>query len=337
MQSIRHLSSSSVPSASIVLEKIAAQQQQLLVKWGFSTKSVTLSNGETMDYLERGTAACSSTLLMCHGLTQDKTLFAPFAAAMRVPRSVRIIIPDAIGHGSRIPSALKLGDDLKGWSNEERADDVLSFLDSINAPESLDIFGYSMGGGVALNLLAKNSGLVNKACLLSPAGGLTEEAIDETNSGLIRYAYRSIPEAEGMLEAVGFHPAQVKSRAPLLLASRIATGTAQNDYWARMWSGLANGLSLSGVGMTISEAMLDSTLSLSQEAFEKTSTQVAVIQGSKDRIIHQDVPKRILEGLTSDRCSVHYLDAFGHSGNPDDENGYIAQPAGPIAAKFFQY
>ena len=139
-----------------------------------------------------------------------------------------------------------------------------------------------------------------------------------------------------------------------------------------MWSGLANGLSLSGVGMTISEvrmdkklylvvqhctahttptlslphtngappapqAMLDSTLSLSQEAFEKTSTQVAVIQGSKDRIIHQDVPKRILEGLTSDRCSVHYLDAFGHSGNPDDENGYIAQPAGPIAAKFFQY
>jgi pimeloyl-ACP methyl ester carboxylesterase len=66
---------------------------------------------------------------------------------MRVPRSVRIIIPDAIGHGSRIPSALKLGDDLKGWSNEERADDVLSFLDSINAPESLDIFGYSMGGG----------------------------------------------------------------------------------------------------------------------------------------------------------------------------------------------
>jgi esterase/lipase len=83
--------------------------------------------------------------------------------------------------------------------------------------------------------------------------------------------------------------------------------------------------------------MLDSTFSLSEEALEKTSTTVAVIQGSKDRIIHQDVPKRILEGLTSDRCSVHYLDQFGHSGNPDDENGYIATPAGPIAAEFFEY
>jgi len=298
--------------------------------------SVTLPTEETIEYLERGEG--TRTLLMCHGLTQDKTLFAPFAAAMRLPKSIRIVIPDAIGHGSRIPHALELGDDFKGWSNEERADDVLSFLHSIDAPDQIDVFGYSMGGGVALNLLAKNDGLVNKACLLSPAGGLTEEAIEETNKGLIRYAYRSIPEAEAMLEAVGFHPAQVKGRAPLLLASRFASGTAQNDYWPKMWSGLANGLSMSGVGMTISDSMLDSTLSLAQEAKENENTpSVMVIQGSKDRIIHPDVPQKIFDGLSLHHCSVKYLENFGHSGNPDDENGYIATPAGPIAANFFGY
>jgi pimeloyl-ACP methyl ester carboxylesterase len=323
------------------LDHIKAKQDKLLKLWGFSQKSILHPvTNEHISYLEKpastsSTGKPSRTLLMLHGMTQDSLMFAPFAAALKPPSDVRILIPDAQGHGSRISHAISMGDDYMGWTAEERSTDVAGFLSSVVLDnEEVDVVGYSMGGGTALTLAANHPTKVNRTVLLAPACCVTEEAIKEMGEqGLIRYNYNTAAEAVDMLEYVGFPRSVAEARGPMLMGARAASGV-DSEYWATTWQGTINGCV--GIGLTIEEAMLEQCADQAS-VLKAMNKPVLVIQGTHDRVIHDQVPATILKAMGDELCGVTLIKGYGHAGSPSDDQGYIAGPSARPAAAFLGY
>ena len=84
-------------------------------------------------------------LLLLHGALGARDQFAPLVAALGESRRVHTL--DFHGHGS-VPAR------GRAYRIEEFADDVVALLDREHL-ESVDVFGYSMGGYVALYLASR--------------------------------------------------------------------------------------------------------------------------------------------------------------------------------------
>ncbi|MFA5560739.1 MAG: alpha/beta hydrolase [Acholeplasmataceae bacterium] len=118
-------------------------------------RQVVLRNGEVIHYLEQG--AGDKTLLLIHGNFSSSLHFTPLLK--RLPKSVRLLVPDLRGYGDstyyrRINSLTDF------------AEDMAFFLKAKNV-EKVDVVGWSLGGGVALELAADYPELVNKLVLIN--------------------------------------------------------------------------------------------------------------------------------------------------------------------------
>jgi len=294
-------------------------------------KTVVLRSGEEVAYLERGDGSAGRTLLCLHGMVMDSDAFVPFVAALQLPCSVRVLIPDAMAHGSRIKAALGMGDNFAGWSASERAADAAAFLEAVGDVHGpVDVYGYSMGGATALCLATEHPEAVDRVCLLAPALGFTERAVAETQQGHIVYNYRTAEEAADFLERVGLSPDAASSAAPLMAQQRAATGVG-GQFWARMWTGL-----LAGMGGDAA-AMLEGCREKAKRA-ASAGTAVAVIQGAEDLVVHRAVPSTIEEAMGgAARCRVTILQGFGHYSHPTDPTASFAASAAIPAAAFLTY
>ncbi|GMI42376.1 hypothetical protein TeGR_g3279 [Tetraparma gracilis] len=306
------------------LKRIKDTQAQLLDSWGFSVCPPT--DEVPVPHLRKQGDPKRPPVLALHGMTQDKSVFAPFLAAAKIDRTV--IVPDLAGHGDRIQDAIESGE--VGWTNEERAAEMLQFLDQMGV-ERCDVYGYSMGGGVAMKMAELGGEKVGDLFLVAPACCLTASAIEETNSGLVRYNFQTVEEAEAFLQLVGFPDEVAKQRAPMTAYLRAGTGVDEH-YWGRMWSGTANGLV--EVGLSIEEAMMDG-LKESCERMKREGRRVVVAQGDSDDVIHADVPRNILDVLGEEDCGVVEMEGMGHAGSRGDPDKYIATAVARHANAFF--
>uniref|UniRef100_A0A7S2VQ14 AB hydrolase-1 domain-containing protein n=1 Tax=Zooxanthella nutricula TaxID=1333877 RepID=A0A7S2VQ14_9DINO len=297
----------------------------------FVRKSVTLANGQVVGYLERS-SNCSDgrTLLAFHGLTQVIYDFIEFVAALDAPEDVRVLIPDAMGHGSRIPYALSLGDKLKGWTAKERADDAVAFLDALgDVPGVVDVYGWSMGGATGLSFTAYHPDRVHRAALVAPAAAFTEGVLEQTNEGNLAANFRSVAQAVPWLEAIGMPPAAARQGAPLLAWQRAAT-LVDPKYWGRMWTGLLSDLGPDAAAMV-------ANCRGKADLVARAGKSVAVIIGTADAIVNAGVPDAIAEALGPEHSQVTMLPGLGHYGDPSDAEVTIPAPAGPVAAKWLGY
>lgn len=305
-------------------EEKLVQVQEL----GLVQRTVTLKSGERVGYLERGDKFAKHTLLVLHGMTQDRFSFLDWVAALQTPYGVRVLIPDAMGHGSRTQWALDMGDNFKGWTAEERADDVVEILAAIGDVEGLvDVYGFSMGGATGLSLAAYHPEVVNRVALLSPAVAFTPSIIDETNQGDIRFNFRSIEQAVGFLEVIGFASDLSIKAAPSTAYERART-LVDAKYWARIWLGL-----LSNIGAD-AKSMLEDCRKKA-ELVAKAGKMLAVIKGSVDLVVNQDVPSTIQAAIGGNQCKT-ILPGYGHVANPTDGTA-TADAAGPHVAAFLGY
>lgn len=105
------------------------------------TKSLlTLKNGETLAYIDSKVG--TKTLVLIHGNFSSLVFFEPLIK--RIPNSVRVIAVDLRGYGDS--SYNQPFNTLK-----ELADDVIDLLDQLKV-DNFDLLGWSLGGGVALEL-----------------------------------------------------------------------------------------------------------------------------------------------------------------------------------------
>jgi pimeloyl-ACP methyl ester carboxylesterase len=109
-------------------------------------------------------ARTSSPLLFLHGALGSAAQMLPLARAFRDERPV--LVPDVTGHGPLPAGGEAAADrpeagvrDGEGFSIPRFADDVRAFLGRQRSGP-VDIFGYSMGGYVALYLARHHPGLV---------------------------------------------------------------------------------------------------------------------------------------------------------------------------------
>jgi len=120
-------------------------------------KLVALSNGETISYYTKGSGV--KHLLLIHGNTSSALFFEPIVE--HLSNEFTIIMPDLRGFGN------------SSYNNEfntllELAEDLNLLLKHLKITETA-VLGWSMGGGVALELATTYPNLVNKLILLSSA------------------------------------------------------------------------------------------------------------------------------------------------------------------------
>ncbi|HPG43948.1 MAG TPA: alpha/beta hydrolase, partial [Acholeplasmataceae bacterium] len=108
----------------------------------YEKKQIVLKNGEVIHYVEKGTG--DKTLLLIHGNFSSSLHYTPLLE--RLPKDIRVIAPDLRGYGDS--SYYRRIHSLK-----ELADDMALFLEAKRIHE-VDVVGWSLGGGVALEMAA---------------------------------------------------------------------------------------------------------------------------------------------------------------------------------------
>lgn len=127
-------------------------------------------NGLEMYYEIHG---AGDPLIMLHGAFM--TIGAMGALVPGLARTRRVIAVELQGHGHTADADRPL-------SYEQMADDVAALLRHLGI-EQADVFGYSMGGGAALQLAMRHPALVHKLIVAS-ASSTSEGAYPEVWSGI---------------------------------------------------------------------------------------------------------------------------------------------------------
>jgi pimeloyl-ACP methyl ester carboxylesterase len=118
-------------------------------------KFVKLRNKETMAYLEKGHG--EKYLILVHGNFSSGVYYLPLLE--KLPDDIHVFAPDMRGFGDS--SYNKRVSSLK-----DLADDLVKFMDELNI-EKADVLGWSLGGGVVMELAAHYKERVNKLILMN--------------------------------------------------------------------------------------------------------------------------------------------------------------------------
>lgn len=147
-------------------------------------REIVLPNGEVIRFLEQG--AGDQTILLIHGNFSSSLHFTPLLE--RLPKTYKVITPDLRGYGDssyyrRIKSLKDFADDLK------------LFMDLKNIEKAV-VIGWSLGGGVALELAANYPELVSKLILINSTThrGYPVFKKGENNQMLVGQVYESPEE-----------------------------------------------------------------------------------------------------------------------------------------------
>lgn len=117
-------------------------------------KTLKLSNGETLAYVERGKG--DEVVFLIHGNMSSSLHFLPLIE--RLPEKYHIIAPDMRGFGDS--TYVKRFDSLNDLAN-----DLVLFAQALKLKKMI-VMGWSTGGGVALRMAATNPELVQKIVLI---------------------------------------------------------------------------------------------------------------------------------------------------------------------------
>lgn len=178
----------------------------------------------------------SKTLLLIHGFTGSRAVFEPFIGPLR--ETYRLIIPDMLGH-----DASDAPDDFNRYAMEETLLDMRRMLHELTVPR-VRLFGYSMGGRIALAYAATFPDTVTKLVLEGASPGLADQRDRRKRTTADDALATSI--VEGGIGSFVEHWEQIPLFAP---QSRLP-----DDVWQRQRSirsrQRANGLaaSLQGIG-----------------------------------------------------------------------------------------
>jgi lipase len=123
---------------------------------------------QTLLHLHRTGPADGTPLLAIHGITAHGRRFDRLCADYLFDRQV--VAPDLRGHGESLPEA--------PWNLETHVDDLVAVLDHLQW-DSTDVIGHSLGGNLAIRLLAAHPKRVRRVVLLDPALMIPAETATE--------------------------------------------------------------------------------------------------------------------------------------------------------------
>jgi pimeloyl-ACP methyl ester carboxylesterase len=118
-------------------------------------RQIVLKNGEMISYLEQGQG--EKTILLIHGNFSSSVHYSPLLE--RLPKDIKVLAPDLRGYGDssyyrRITSM------------QDFAEDLYMFMQAKMIKKAF-VVGWSLGGGVALELAANHPDAVEKLILIN--------------------------------------------------------------------------------------------------------------------------------------------------------------------------
>lgn len=132
--------------------------------------SVKLSFGDIVYFRSKDGAAAKRvggpTVLMLHGAGADKETWLRFA--QKLPRHFNLIIPDLPAHGDSCYS------EQSRYSIEQQAQRLAEFIQILRL-QDIHLVGSSMGGAIAMQLVAKLPQAFASLCLIDTAGAESEK------------------------------------------------------------------------------------------------------------------------------------------------------------------
>ena len=150
--------------------------------------------GETLWYQRAGEGP---PLILVHGWGASAREWTEYGWASLLAPVAQLLLPDVLGHGrSSKPHQ------VEAYETEGLASDLLALLDAARVDQT-DVFGYSMGGAIALRFAIRWPQRVRKLVIGAPSGGEPEAARslgralrtgdlrDERVRGYHEYALRS--------------------------------------------------------------------------------------------------------------------------------------------------
>lgn len=313
-------------------------------KAGFERRTVVVGSGEEVPYLCRPFAATAASprrvLVFLHGMTADAVLSAAavLPLAEQAPPDVEILVPEAAGHGERRAWTLGMKPRWTGYTRDDHVADVEAFLVALRRADGrtpIDVCGYSMGGATAYQLAARSESLkIGRVALLAPGLLVAPEQYAMTlaveRSGKVAdcvYNYRTEAEAVEMLRLVGYAEAHHAKLAPIMAWARQAL--YPRDFWWLMWRGFGGVDGFAEVAPAI--AAKRALLAEDGARLRAAGTPVLVVQGSEERVIHEEVPAWVAEAVGG-ACEVRMLDGQGHRGCPADATrNFLTEAAGEAA------
>jgi len=230
-------------------------------------------------------------LLLLHGFTGSARSLDELAGGLAGTH--RVIVPDLVGHGdSDAPF------ELAPYRMEHCVEQLCALLDALETGP-VGVLGYSMGGRVALSLLAKAPERIRSALLISAGAGIAEpEARAERVSSDEALARRI--EEEGVAAFVDAWLSQPLFASQMRRLDAPARKRTRDERLANNAHGLAN--SLRGMGSGAQPPV--------HEALSTIACPVALVVGEEDekfRRIAQDLAQRLPQGR------VHCVPHAGHA------------------------
>ncbi len=163
-------------------------------------RQIVLPNNEVIHYLEKGQG--DQTLLLIHGNFSSGLYFTPLLS--RMPKDIRILAPDLRGFGDSSYHE-------RITSMADFVSDLVMFL-KVKQIEKVTVLGWSLGGGVALEMAARHPEMVEKLILINSTTYRGYPLYKKDENGQIREG-----DVYASPEEIGNDPIQVK---PLLDAQR---------------------------------------------------------------------------------------------------------------------
>lgn len=185
------------------------------------------------------------TLVLLHGFTGSTTTWAHYHALFAT--DYRTIVVDLLGHGQT-----EAPDDPARYTMEQSANDLAGLLTTL-APGPVNLFGYSMGGRLALYFAVHYPYLIQSLLLESASPGLADdEAQQERRRGDEQLA--DAIEAQGMAAFV-----EQWEKLPLFATQQTLPSTVQEQLRAQRLRNRPQGLahSLRGMGTGVQPSLWD--------------------------------------------------------------------------------
>jgi len=170
-------------------------------------RQIVLKNGEVIHYLEQGNGP--KTLILIHGNFSSSQHFTPLLA--RLPKDIRVLAPDLRGYGDS--SYYRRINSLADFAH-----DVHLFMQGKEVKEAY-VVGWSLGGGVALELAAAYPQTVKKLILINSTTHRGYPVFKKGENGqfLVGQVYESADEmAKDPVQVIPLLEAQKNKNFPVM-------------------------------------------------------------------------------------------------------------------------
>ena len=215
--------------------------RKLLQEAGPTHKTIILpGSGLPLSYYERGDENCPTTILFCHGLSDEGKNLSGFITALQLSKETyRILVPDLPGHGVDLERGF-----TESYQHPAPADIlnmVGDFLVAVNVKEC-HAFGYSLGGALVyfLKFAGPTKVKINRTVLVSPS---MEACIDEAfisdfvNGRKNHFCFESREDVKKLMRDLGVPHLRKKDPVPKFLLEaiyRLQKEKAPTDHFRTM-------------------------------------------------------------------------------------------------------